>query len=56
MTEPGPRVGRYAADVDFTTLPEPVPLERTVAEHPDAGVAPPAGGGDGAVGGDDGGD
>jgi len=55
MTEPEPRVGRYAADMDFTTLPEPISLAHTVVEQAAASDVPTGGGWDGAVGGDDGG-
>ncbi|MGY1632884.1 hypothetical protein ACI784_14375 [Geodermatophilus sp. SYSU D01186] len=56
MIEPKPGVGRHAADIDFTTLPEPIPLAHTVVEQPAAPHVPVDGSSDGAVGGDDGGD
>jgi hypothetical protein len=40
--EPDPRVPRYAADVDLSTLPEPVALADTVVEQP-ASPPPPSG-------------
>ena len=56
MTESEPRVGRYAADIDFTTLPDPIPLAHMVVEQPASGDGPIGGDWDGVVGGDDGGD
>jgi len=51
VTEPEPRVGRHAADLDFSALPGPVPVELTVVEQPTSDD-PPGGDWDGADSGD----
>ncbi len=52
MTEPEPRIGRYAADADFTTLPDPVSVAETITEQPASSQPPSGEGWDGDDGGD----
>jgi hypothetical protein len=57
MMEPDRRIERNTvADIDFTTLPEPIAFADTVVERPVSWSPPTGDGWDGAAGGDDGGD
>lgn len=40
MTEPEPRTGRHAADIDFTTLPDSFSTAQTLVEQPATCPAP----------------